>query len=86
MPAGQDGFKLSPNCQPKSDVSIRKGSGMVSSVPAYPCGCAQKTLSAGCGLVIVPSEVPMATTAQKTRALVAQGKLSEFSQYREGAV
>lgn len=39
VPAGQDAFKLSPNCQPKSYVSVRKGSDMVSSVPTCPSGC-----------------------------------------------
>lgn len=83
---GQDGFKLSPNCQPKSYVSIRKGLDMFSSMPTYSCGCPQKMLSIGCGLVIVPGEVLMTTTAQKTPALVAQGKFLEFTQYRERMV
>lgn len=84
MAVGQDGLKLSPNYQPKSHVSIRKGSDVVSSVPAYPSGCLQKMLSTSCGLVIVPSDVPM--TIGKTPALVAQGKLPEFTRYRERAV
>lgn len=86
VPVGQDGFKLRPNYQPKSFVSIRKGLDIVASMPTCPCGCPQKMLRAGCGLVIIPSEVPMTTAAWKTPALVAHRKLPEFTWCRERAV
>lgn len=48
VPVRQDGFKLSPNCQPKSCVSIRKGLDMVFSVPLWlPPEDAQHRLWAG---------------------------------------
>lgn len=62
--AGQDGFTLSPGHHPKSHVSIRKGSPVVSSVTPV-------TAPRRCSVL---REVPMAASAQKSTSFGGTGK------------
>lgn len=80
--AGQDGFTLSPSHHPKSHVSIRKGSSVVSSVTpvAAPRRCLGPAVSSS------PVRSQWQPLPRKAPALVAQGNLPQFPQYRERAV
>lgn len=60
--------------QPKvpSSIPCVHQEGLIHGLICDPCDCPQKTLRASC--VIVPSEVPMATSAQKSTSFGGTGK------------